>query len=49
MNNTEGSQNPLEEKLQLPKPLGKARAILVSTLVVLTQLVQVRDSPFSYF
>ena len=49
MNDTEESQKPLEEKMQPPNPLGKARAILVSTLVVLTQLIQVGDSPSPYF
>jgi hypothetical protein len=43
MNQESGPQRPLNEKPVQPKSLGKARAILVSTLVVLIQLVQVSD------
>jgi hypothetical protein len=36
-----GSPAPLEDEKTRLKPIGKARGILISTLVVLTQLVQV--------
>ena len=44
LNQEHEPQRTLGEKTILPKPLSKARAIVVSALVVLTQLIQVRHT-----